>query len=60
MGEQTFLGKFMGTSVLHMGLMIRSCQGGQRSCYVQFPLVLTLTWGIINILFEKLVPQIGG
>lgn len=60
MGGQTFSGKFMGRGVLDVGLMIRSCHGGQRLCHVQFPLVLTLTWGVINILFEKLATQIGG
>ena len=51
MEEQTFLGKFLGVCFT-WGLMIRSCEGGQ------FLLSLTLTQ-VIDILFEKLTPQIG-
>ena len=63
MGEQTFLGKFMGGCIA-WGLMIRFMEGEklmvkrfQRLSQVSFPLI-DPDLGI-DILIEKLTPQIG-
>ena len=62
--EQTFFGQIVG-GMFYMRANDQIMQGGklmvkrfQRSSQVSFSSRLTLTW-VIDILFEKLTPQIG-